>query len=335
MSSCKAWLAGSLLFTQVLSGLALTQRDVGNIANDVKALITSSYDPKKFEHPILGTIVRLVFHDCAGQDGCDGCLGTSLPENSGLDEVIDSLETVYTPKKNLLSRADFWALAGIQAVNMGIANIPGNKPPLPPPLDLRNFQTGRKDCSTPPNSITDVSSSFPSALLGPQGVKEYFATNFKFNAAQTVAIMGAHNLGKGHAEYSGFNESWTRNGKALGTEYYANMADANMGWVQAPVGNGNYRWRPTSGAKRPTIMMLDADMALLKNISTPNATGQVACTYTSCPATAQFSGQVTNFARNLGAFLSNFADAFTKMLSVCGRPSVGAIKPCTFARPSP
>ena len=107
-------------------------------------------DPNE-SRPLLPTIIRLVFHDCAGsefttqpQGLCNGCINIFNPDHNGLEYgAIYPLEQVYknsnqistydstpylgtsyldsTPWTNpsginwstLISRADFWSLSGI------------------------------------------------------------------------------------------------------------------------------------------------------------------------------------------------------------------------------
>ena len=85
-------------------------------------------------------MLRLAFHDCApyedGSGGCDGCLNMdeNLDDNNGLQYTVAVLEKMYTDKdymvphrmpgkldKSLqelgISRADFWAFAGLVALD--------------------------------------------------------------------------------------------------------------------------------------------------------------------------------------------------------------------------
>ena len=66
----------------------------------------------------------LGFHDCVG--GCDGCLNLANPQNAGFDSVVAAVEEVYVSNVLdagiVLSRADFWSLSAIAAVNAGIRN---------------------------------------------------------------------------------------------------------------------------------------------------------------------------------------------------------------------
>merc|ERR1719500_1655462 len=64
----------------------------------------------------LPAALRLAFHDCVG--GCDGCLNVHNEANTGLQPFMKTLDNLYKAKQyaNVLSRADFWALASVYAV---------------------------------------------------------------------------------------------------------------------------------------------------------------------------------------------------------------------------
>jgi hypothetical protein len=72
---------------------------------------------------MIPAFVRLAFHDCAG-NACDGCLNMRIASNKGLQAAVTGLESLYTNatlgiQASGLSRADFWALAGLVAANYG------------------------------------------------------------------------------------------------------------------------------------------------------------------------------------------------------------------------
>merc|ERR1712126_742847 len=85
----------------MLSGLAtvtlgLTQDEVDFVIRKSRSALTSSKP----------AMVRLTFHDCVG--GCDGCLNVNNPDNKGLEDLVEALETVYQEQKfyEIISRAD-------------------------------------------------------------------------------------------------------------------------------------------------------------------------------------------------------------------------------------
>ena len=58
------------------------------------------------------------FHDCVG--GCDGCINLANAANAGLESCVADLNTRYNAETISLTRADYWAIAGIAAVKAGI-----------------------------------------------------------------------------------------------------------------------------------------------------------------------------------------------------------------------
>ncbi len=67
-------------------------------------------------------VFYLAFHDCVVR--CDGCLNPSHPPNAGLGPFVDTMEEIFVVGNYRaemgLSRADFWAIAGLAAVGRGI-----------------------------------------------------------------------------------------------------------------------------------------------------------------------------------------------------------------------
>jgi len=93
------------------------------------------------------------------------------------------------------------------------------------------FKTGRRDCigvkendDDPPYATTKEESHPNPEGNGPMTV-DFFKKDFNFNGRETVAIMGAHTLGKLNPYESLFRYTWkTNSGKLLNNGYYRNMA---------------------------------------------------------------------------------------------------------------
>lgn len=316
-----------VLAAQLVSAVGLTKQEVAALVPQLRSVI---------QGPLVGTVLRLSFHDCAGRAGCDGCLDTSLKENAGLDIAINALKPTYTKVFTQLSLADFWALSGIVAVNVAIEK---SGSPVPSQLLPSNFRWGRKNCTTSPISKTDTATDFPSAFLGTAGVTSYFSSRFNFTEQQTVAIMGAHNLGRAHTQFSGFNGAWKGATDVLDNGYYASLQTLN--WVQYAYTTNQFQWvrpppppppRGPAPIPQPTPMLLDADVALFRNIAPSNTNGVVACNYGNCPA-ASTAPLVRDYANraNLATFHQAFAKVFIAMLEVCGRPPSAPITACSTA----
>jgi len=246
--------------------------------------------------------------------GCDGCLhwdgvGTRWSRsdlgkfkldpaialdgghNNGLKPTVQVLEEVYTKKafpngapwlnqslkSSGKSRADFWAFAGIVAIEWGISmnNKFCDNPSAHPELRQCQygmgesyckvnmasplaFRTGRRDCTTnedkPYKAPQSAYEKAPPAQGNGTMVLEYFKNSFGFSARQTAAIMGAHTFGRVHVIHSLFRYGWTsRNSLLFNNHYYRSMVKKNE-WLYddgscTPIGDAfgkkaRSRWVP-------------------------------------------------------------------------------------------
>ena len=83
-----------------------------------------------------------------------------------------------------------------------------------------------QDCDTSPYTTEDV--GLPAATLGHNDLMEYFATNFGFDANETVAVMGAHTLGRAKTENSGFNGPWVKGEERIFDNNYYKVTTCNI-----------------------------------------------------------------------------------------------------------
>ena len=100
---------------------------------------------------------------------------------------------------------DFWAAAATIAIQRAQELDNGND-------NLRNipFYIGRSDCSASPDA--DINNgqyrlpykSFPDEKAGWEDNLAWFQTNFGFDTSETIAIIGAHTLGRLHPQFSGY-----------------------------------------------------------------------------------------------------------------------------------
>jgi len=171
----------------------------------------------------------------------------------------------WTPRLNVSlqnsgkSRADLWALAAIVSVEYGIwinnnvcsdplfengrwghdANGAGRHchqlqgseecfVRLPRPI---KFQTGRRDCIPQGVSSQDPPYATMQPEVGPDvdwtgdQTLGFFRDNFGFNARETVAIMGAHTMGRFHHPLSLFRYVWVQqSGMMFNNQYYRLMS---------------------------------------------------------------------------------------------------------------
>ena len=139
------------------------------------------------------------------------------------------------------SRADLWSLAAIVAVEWGVetnnlkcedpASVAGECHHLqgqPGCQVLLNrtipFRSGRADCLSEhedrPYIATKKEVHADSMADGRQTL-DFFQENFGFNGQETVAIMGAHTIGRLHVHISLFRYLWTtREQHSFNNHYY-------------------------------------------------------------------------------------------------------------------
>ena len=127
---------------------------------------------------MAATTVRLALHDCI--DGCDGCLNFDVPQNAGLDELVDLLNIVYFENQleNILSLSDFYALLSTVALEEAIQ--PDNEDNLPQ-LEFP-YYTGRVD-----DKFCGSEAEFPNGLWTSLELRTWFNKTFRFST--TVAFF--------------------------------------------------------------------------------------------------------------------------------------------------
>merc|ERR1711874_388850 len=287
----------SLATSAMMQFTSLSSTEVEAIKKKLRSVVRGS---------ALPTAVRLSFHDCVG--GCDGCLNVNNHDNAGL---VASLDTLYLANSydSLLSRADFWALAGVYAVDKTIElnNDDCGEDDCEVPDSGLVFQWGRTDCDTAP--YTDVDVGLPSALLDHAHVMSFFAGEFGFDDNETVALLGAHTLGRASSDNSGFSGTWI-NGEAnfFNNEYYKKLVDSSLTWRHRDAGTDNWQWNVLG-----EVFMLNADVALYKDILV-NSVGESSCDFTTCAA-APTATAVDAFAASNDAWIAEFTKVYTKMLA--------------------
>jgi len=260
--------------------------------------------------PLLANVVRLAFHYCVGDSGCDGCIDMSHPDNAGLDLSVDYLEDKAPAwLESGLSKADLYALASMVAANMALGNAGWES-------DLSNFEIGRTDCDA-----TEVTNEvFPDSHVSPFA---FFEDNFGFTARETTVIMGAHTLGRAQLGNSGFQNFWTQNALDLGNDYY--VALERPPWRQRMVpGGSNFQWdqAPPPGRQGAPLMALNADMFLIRNVM-PNEDGRenlCAGDFRDCMA-AETRPIVQSFTTPQGQaqFQEEFKEVYLSMLRSAGK----------------
>ena len=290
--------------------------------------------------PLIATTVRLVFHDCGGipyeslnprynQNAitlCDGCIDLSnLDKHSHLEEfAVEPLESIYTKYQNKMSRADFWVTAGLLALeyasnpSIGIRNQSILEVD---PIPNLGFWFGRPDCITSPDA-DETGGTFPIPEVGWNDTYSWFDYHFGLTVRETVALIGAHTLGRAHLNASGYINPWVVPGSnILNNWFYQFLYDQTVAWHQFEVeGSGVIQWgsMPSRNA-----MMFNSDMCLWIKIVDHldlNNRGSVSCAFVVnqtemevCPPQEETRGIVLEYIQDQELWLREFAEVFQKM----------------------
>lgn len=292
----------SLLILALTTALTFAQDvpPLPSIVNDFVADFRSDFDvrlPGRNNYrPLLANVVRLAFHYCVGESGCDGCINMAVPDNAGLELSVDYLEDKADAWLEAgLSKADLYGLASMVAANMALGNNGWDS-------DLSNFEIGRTDCENP-----DLEEEFPNAHQEPFS---FMADQFGFSDRDTVVIMGAHTLGRAQVGNSGFQNFWVNNPLTLGNEFFERIEDNP--WRQMQVGD-QFQWNQNGR------MALNSDMFLVRDL-VPNAMGRE----TDCPngfngcTDADTLEIVEEFVDDEQQFQEEFKEVYTRMLRSAG-----------------
>ena len=103
------------------------------------------------------------------------------------------------------------------------------------------FQFGRKDCVSEYEGEfeqykTDRHERHPNPEGNGDATLDFFNEEFGFSGRETVAIMGAHTLGKMHVTHSLLKYGWTvRGGHIFNNAYYKNIVRKTDWFIQAEV----------------------------------------------------------------------------------------------------
>jgi len=206
----------------------------------------------------------------------------SDPANAGLGIVRDLLHLVKQKHPNV-SMADIWTLAGASSIEfMGGPKVP------------HNF--GRTDDSD--GSLCPAHGRLPDAAQGADHVREVFS-RMGFSDRETVALIGAHTVGRCHIVRSGYDGPWTHNPLVFDNSYFTNLL--NLEWIPKVWHEGYDGPLQYTDKETKTLMMLPADMALKTD--------------------PEYRKHVELYANDQEVFFKDFSAAFGKLLSL-GCPEV-------------
>lgn len=208
-------------------------------------------------------IHRLVAHDFMDYDaedsddpyGPDGCFDPDHPANEGLPDIWCrngcALTDLYEDKYSHISKADFWIVSANAVIRQTSVNNA---------LDLRDtFEWGRKDA----NSCSGSGSRVPAPRSCSQTEKA-FLDRMGLSWTDAAALMGAHTLGRGDEDFSGFHGTWvSSNNEAMvfDNAYYEEVFKSS--WRPRRIDSSMEHWTTGDGEDR---VMLNTDLCLVMDI---------------------------------------------------------------------
>lgn len=311
--------------------------------------LTGTYGPYCNPCPFgdaVGGLVRLPFHDAVGggrpngKGGPNGCIDPTFNGNAGLEPVVANLTAAYTAGgfDALMSKADFFVIAGNAAVRVASTLPPGQTPqgglPVPSAPLVLPFRYGREDDA----SCDGVDGAFlPAVGLSYAQVAAIFCTRVGLTPKQLVAVMGAHTVGRARAQTSGgYDGSWSGFSSSFSIAYYWqllgvdwNQKDApdNLSWLAAPPAPGppsdpsliNLKSSDVELVITPSDACPDFDLLNLTQPTPPPNPG------TACPLNTVNVAALKEFTSNQTAWWAAFAGAWQVMTEFSYAP--GQLQP--------
>ncbi|TPX56834.1 hypothetical protein PhCBS80983_g04250 [Powellomyces hirtus] len=258
--------------------------DIEKVRNDIRAILKN---PDYDDGSIGPVLVRLAWHASGTYErksrtgGSNGATMRFDPEsndgaNAGLEHARAFLEPIKQ-KNPWISYADLWTLAGCVAIEaMGGPKIP--------------WKEGRTDRDPKNLTAADVppNGRLPDAAKGQDHVRQIFY-RMGFDDREIVALLGAHAVGRCHADRSGYDGPWTHTPTRFSNQYYKLLTTVN--WVKRDW-DGPLQYRDEDDE----LMMLPADMAVIRD--------------------PEFAKIAKEYAQSNELFFKDFAAAFAKLLEL-------------------
>jgi peroxiredoxin len=199
------------------------------------------------------------------------------PANAGLQHARVFLETVKE-KHSWITYADLWTLAGVVAIKeMGGPSIP--------------WKGGRTDYVD--DSKLPPRGRLPDAAQGSDHLRWIF-NRMGFNDQEIVALSGAHNLGRCHADRSGFEGAWVNNPTRFSNQYFRLLL--SLQWKKKTLKNGIEQFFNYDEDSETELMMLPTDIALTQDPS--------------------FRKYVELYAADKERFFADFSNVFNKLMEL-------------------
>jgi cytochrome c peroxidase len=199
------------------------------------------------------------------------------PANAGLQHARVFLESVKE-KHPWITYADLWTLAGVVAIKeMGGPSIP--------------WKGGRTDYVD--DSKLPPRGRLPDATQGSDHLRWIF-NRMGFNDQEIVALSGAHNLGRCHADRSGFDGAWVNSPTRFSNQYFRLLL--SLPWKKKTLKNGVQQFVNYDEDTETELMMLPTDIVLTKD--------------------ASFRKYVELYANDKDRFFADFSKVFDKLMEL-------------------
>jgi hypothetical protein len=245
----------------------MTEAEYDALDADIAALSEAFGTDDISRAHFLGGIVRLVAHDFMDFDatnvtnpmGPDGCIDMDHPDNSGLPQDVwcddCPLTQVYDSNYSHLSKADFWIAAANAVIRIASDGA----------LDLKStYVSGRADS----DSCDSQGLRLPAAS-GCDQVELVFVDRLGLTRAEAVALLGAHTIGRGDAEFSGHHGIWVdteAQSVVFDKRYYQEIF--NRAWIPRNLNDPLQDWTWGGNNGESPRFMLNTDICLFYDIET-------------------------------------------------------------------
>merc|ERR1711865_1207347 len=180
-------------FCQIVDGTLSNTRNACSVTTGLTGGGESSNEERS---DITAGAIQLAFHDAGTWDpnnkthpaGADGCACDKFGPNAGLSYIKDVLDPVYQQSySQYLSLADYWVICSNAAIKSSVAEADA-------PLTI-GFKYGRADVECA-NCPAGIAARLPDESKSTDHVEDVFVTRMGFSKKETVALMGAHSMGK-------------------------------------------------------------------------------------------------------------------------------------------
>ncbi|KAF2765878.1 putative heme-binding peroxidase [Teratosphaeria nubilosa] len=255
------------------------------VRKDIASLLKQPEYDDGSAGPVL---VRLAWHSSGTYDAetdTGGSNGAGMryeaeggdPANSGLQHARVFLEPVKA-KHPWVTYADLWTLAGVEAIKqMGGPEI--------------EWKPGRTDYVD--DSKLPPRGRLPDGAQGADHIRFIFG-RMGFSDQEIVALSGAHNLGRCHADRSGFHGAWVNNPTRFSNTYFRLMLSRS--WKEKTLDNGVRQFVHYDEDAEEELMMLPTDLALVSDPS--------------------FRPWVELYAKDKNRFFEDFSRVFAKLIEL-------------------